>query len=59
MGLETAGDLLHSIVGHEAAHLWAIALLASGQSSTITGACAVVEEVAGAGGAVQEVAVMM
>lgn len=37
VGLETAGQLLQNIVGPRASFLWAIALLASGQSSTITG----------------------
>jgi len=37
VGLETAGHLLHKTLGQRAEYLWAIALLASGQSSTITG----------------------
>jgi len=37
VGLETAGQLLERLIGPRASALWAIALLASGQSSTITG----------------------
>jgi len=37
VGLETAGELLTRTLGTKASALWAIALLASGQSSTITG----------------------
>mmetsp|Transcript_6995 Transcript_6995/g.11128 ORF Transcript_6995/g.11128 Transcript_6995/m.11128 type:complete len:570 (-) Transcript_6995:548-2257(-) len=37
VGLETAGILLQKMVGPRASTLWAVALLASGQSSTITG----------------------
>mmetsp|Transcript_10635 Transcript_10635/g.16667 ORF Transcript_10635/g.16667 Transcript_10635/m.16667 type:complete len:527 (+) Transcript_10635:534-2114(+) len=37
VGLETAGLLLRRIIGTKARVLWAVALLASGQSSTITG----------------------
>ena len=37
VGLETAGQLLSQLIGARASMLWAIALLASGQSSTITG----------------------
>jgi natural resistance-associated macrophage protein 2 len=40
VGLETAGNLLEKTVGNRAEYLWAIALLASGQSSTITGTLA-------------------
>lgn len=37
VGLENAGRLLTKTLGGQASMLWAIALLASGQSSTITG----------------------
>jgi len=37
VGLESAGNLLSKTLGDRASFLWAIALLASGQSSTITG----------------------
>ncbi|EKX33503.1 hypothetical protein GUITHDRAFT_90722 [Guillardia theta CCMP2712] len=37
VGLETAGKLLQTTVGEQAGMFWAVALLASGQSSTITG----------------------
>ena len=37
VGLQTASALLSRILGSRASVLWGIALLASGQSSTITG----------------------
>ncbi len=40
MGLSDAADILEKNLGHPARYIWGIGLLASGQSSTITGTLA-------------------